>query len=168
MKKKLTLLLFVLLVSFSIKAAYFQNLPYSVTQPNGELIKCFVSGDEFYNWIHDAEGFTIIQSSNGYYYYAEQDGDLVKPSSYLVNSVNPSLVGINKWVKVSLAEYSRRKEVYFSFEKDPANGPSKAPHSGTLNNLVVYIRFSDDTEFTTTRQTYDDKFNPTTGNTLKA
>ena len=46
--------------------------------------------------------------------------------------------------------------------------PEMAAKSGELNNLVVYIRFADDTEFTTTRQTYDNKFNPETGYTLKS
>ncbi len=45
---------------------------------------------------------------------------------------------------------------------------TKAPHSGTLNNLVIYIRFNGENEITTTRQVYDNKLNPETGNTLKA
>ncbi|MCX6268591.1 MAG: M6 family metalloprotease domain-containing protein [Bacteroidetes bacterium] len=44
----------------------------------------------------------------------------------------------------------------------------RAPHSGILNNLVVYIRFNDDTEFTLTRQAYDNQFNPVTGTSLNS
>jgi M6 family metalloprotease-like protein len=48
------------------------------------------------------------------------------------------------------------------------SAPEMAAKTGELNNLVVYIRFADDTEFTTSRQVYDDKFNPESGYTLKS
>jgi M6 family metalloprotease-like protein len=170
MKKKVLIIL-VLLVTFSIgRAAYFENLPYTITQPDGKTINCFISGDEFFNWIHDQEGFTIIQFQDGYYYYAEQDGDLIKPSKYLVNSVNPATVGLIKWTKISLKEYQRRKDVMYAYKRGAKGSglPENAPQTGTLNNLVFYIRFADDAEFTTTRQSYDDKFNLTSGVSLKS
>jgi M6 family metalloprotease-like protein len=168
--KKRALLIWTLLfiATLFVKAAYFDFLPYIIKQPDGTTINCFVSGDEFFNWIHDAEGFTIIQAPDGYYYYAEQDGDLVKPSKYLVNSVVPSGKGLNKWIKISVKEYQRRHDAMFQFEKEAKGGPVYAPRTGALNNIVVFIRFSDDTEFTSTRQTFDDKFNPTTGATLRS
>ncbi len=168
MRKRALLLTALLLIFTIVKAAYFEKLPYSITQPNGKTISCFVSGDEFFNWIHDEEGYTIIQAPNGYYYYAEQNGDLLKPSKYLVNSINPANVGLKKWAKISVTAYQKIREEMFSFETAKNGGASKAPHSGTLNNIVVYIRFSDDAEFTTTRQSYDNNFNPTTGVSLKS
>ena len=168
MKKRALLISALLLILITVRAAYFEFLPYTITQPDGKIISCFVSGDEFFNWIHDQEGYTIIQAPDGYYYYAEQDGDLIKPSAYLVNSVNPASVGLSKWTKISKKEYQRRYDVMFSYKKGAKGGPENAPQTGTLNNIAVYIRFSDDTEFSTTRQSYDDKLNPTTGVTLKS
>jgi M6 family metalloprotease-like protein len=166
---KKVLLIFVLIFSYSIvNAAYFKNLPYKITQPNGKTINCFVSGDEFFNWIHDSEGYTIIQASNGYYYYAEQDGDLLKASSYLAGTKTSSHIGLKKWAKISEKEYQRRRKTMFAPEVGRKGGPSKAPHIGNLNNIVVYIRFADNNEFTATRQTFDNKFNLLTGNSLKA
>jgi M6 family metalloprotease-like protein len=167
--KKRTLLISALLFILSLaRADYFERLPYTIKQPDGKTISCFVSGDEFFNWIHDQEGYTIIQAPDGYYYYAEQNGDLIKPSKYLVNSVNPASVGLIKWTKISKKEYQRRYDVMFSYKKGGKSGPDNAPQSGTLNNLVVYIRFSDDGEFITTRQAFDDKLNPATGVALKS
>ena len=167
--KKRTLLISALLFILTLaRADYFERLPYTITQPDGKTISCFVSGDEFFNWIHDQEGYTIIQAPDGYYYYAEQDGDLLKPSKYLVNSVNPASVGLIKWTKISKKEYQRRYDEMFSYKKGGKSGPDNAPQTGTLNNLVVYIRFSDDGEFTTTRQAFDDKLNPATGVALKS
>jgi len=168
MKKRFILLLAFISIFTFVKAAYFERLPISITQPDGKTFECFVSGDEFFNWIHDQEGYTIIQASNGFYYYAEKNGDLLIPGRYLVNSVHPASVGISKWTKISKAEYRKRRNAMFKYETKTNNEAIRAPHTGTLNNLVVYIRFSDDAEFTTTRQTYDNKFNPTTGVSLKS
>ncbi|MFZ4402284.1 MAG: M6 family metalloprotease domain-containing protein, partial [Bacteroidales bacterium] len=170
MIKRLLLIVTILLLIINVRAAYFEKLPYIIKQPDGKTINCFVSGDEFFNWIHDEQGYTIIQAPNGYYYYAVFDGEILKPSRYIVNSVNPARVGLKKWAKISKAEYQRKYDAMFAykFESNKNTGPNKAPHSGIMNNIVVYIRFSDDTEFTTTRQVYEDKFNPSTGVSLKS
>ncbi|MFH1121207.1 MAG: M6 family metalloprotease domain-containing protein [Bacteroidota bacterium] len=153
-----------LLLTTATRAAWVQNHPYQVTQPDGTIINCLVSGDEYFNWLHDVQGFSIIQAPDGYYCYGIKDKDLVVPSIYRVNEVDPASVGLTPWAKISKREYQRRKE---DFNKE--NSPStRAPHLGIMNNLVVYIKFSGDTEFTTTRQTYDDLFNLPSGNSLKS
>jgi len=96
MKRGILLFSALLLIFTIVRADYFKKLPYTITQPDGKTINCFETGDEFFNWIHDEEGYTIIQAPNGYYYYAEQDGDLIKPSKYLVNNINPARVGLIK------------------------------------------------------------------------
>jgi hypothetical protein len=160
------LLLLLLLSAFVFtpftKAAFVTNHPYQVTQPDGAVINCFVSGDEYFNWLHDADGYTIIQASDGYYYYGIRQNDLVIPSQYKVNQVDPRSLNLQKWVKVSREEYQRRKNFYTSNNDNSTS--VNAPHLGNMNNISIYIKFSDDTEFTTTRQTYDDLFNLPTGN----
>jgi hypothetical protein len=113
MKKVFLLILLtaILFVPFT-KASYVTNQPYQVTQPDGIIINCFVSGDEYFNWLHDAEGYTIIQAADGFYYYGIRQGDLVVPSQYKVNQVNPTTAGLRKWVKVSNQEYQYRKSLY--------------------------------------------------------
>jgi len=165
MKSK-TLLLFVVMVLNGLlsEAAYFRFLPYTVKQPDGIVINCFVSGDEYFNWLHDQDGYTIIQGDDGYFYYAKTSGDKVVPTTWLAGKTNPSRVGLTKWAKIPLSEYNQRK-AFYSANTDQS---VRAPHTGILNNMVVYIRFNDDTEFTTTRQVYDNKFNLTTGTSLKS
>ena len=140
------------------------NQPYQIIQPDGIVIECLLSGDEFFNWLHDEAGYTIIQAEDGFYYYALNDKGELKPSIHKVGLADPALLGLTTNARISKQEYQRRKS-YMQLEDERA---SRAPHQGTLNNLVVYIKFADDTEFTVTRQTYDNKFNPTTGNTLKS
>jgi len=165
--KKVTILLFAAILLFAgyTRANYVQNQPYQIIQPDGTVIDCFVSGDEYFNWIHDANGYTIIQAPDGFYYYGITDKGIVVPSLFKVNSVDAELAGLPKWARISKDEYAKRKSY---FEKETGSNSTRAPHLGTMNNIVVYIKFSDDTEFTTTRQTYDDIFNLTPGTSLKS
>jgi M6 family metalloprotease-like protein len=166
MKTRLLLLLIALVMTqTNLKAAYFNNLPYTIHQPDNETINCFVSGDEFYNWIHDQEGYTIIQAPDGYYYYGYADDQTIKPSKYKVNKANPVEVGLVKWAKIPESAYKSRR---IAFEEAAGGNPARAASTGALNNIVVYIRFSDDTEFTNTRQFFDDKFNLVSGTSLKS
>ena len=41
-------------MSFDVNAAPLENIPHTINQPNGETVECFVSGDEHFNYMHDA------------------------------------------------------------------------------------------------------------------
>ncbi len=158
----------IILILSATEAAWFDYLPHKIKQPDGEIIDCFVSGDEFFNWIHDKDGYTIIQAGDGYFYYAVRERDILVPSEYRVNSVDPAKAGLRKWEKISEDEYRQRYDEMFSYKLDTKDEPENAPLTGTLNNIVIYIRFQDDTEFTTTRQVFDEKFNPAAGVSVKS
>lgn len=67
--KKLSTFLFGILIIFSLQlqAAYLENIPKTITHPDGKVIQCFASGDEFHNWLHDKDNYTIIQSQKDGY-----------------------------------------------------------------------------------------------------
>lgn len=123
-----------------------------------------MSGDEYFNWLHDLNGYTIIQGSDGYFYWGITSGEGVVPTTFRADNTDPVQLGLAKWAKISLAKYNDRRAFYTANTDQSV----KAPHTGTMNNLVVYIRFNDDAEFTTTRQVYDNKFNFPTGKSLKS
>ena len=157
------------IVSSKVFSAPIDFMPVSIHQPDGAIINCFASGDEFFNWLHDNEGYTIIQADNGWYYYGQTVNDRVVPTQYIVGLSDPGNLNLTKWAKISAAEYKKRYDAMWAeVESMKAGDPIRAPQSGTMNNIVVYIRFADDTEFTTTRQVYDDKFNALTGSSMKS
>jgi hypothetical protein len=41
--------LFLLFSNTNLDAAYLQNVPQTITQPDGTTLECFATGDEFYN-----------------------------------------------------------------------------------------------------------------------
>ena len=142
----------------NVYAAYLKDIPTTVVQPNGDLLHCYASGDEFFNYLHDKNGFTIIQNDKGYYMYAIHDGDNIVPSQFVAGSVDPSAKGLQPYVLISNKEYQARRAAWFDFE-DISRAKTPNRNHGTLNNLVVFIRFSDETDITTPFSTVDNMFN---------
>ena len=136
-------------------SAKLENMEVILFQPDGDLIECFASGDEYYNWIHDNDGYTIIQSPiDGYYYYAIIENNQIVPSAHLVNSINPLSISLTKGVKINASQYYERKDNYWEDVE-----MRDAPSIGTLNNINIFIRFFDEVEFPETRTFYDIPFN---------
>ena len=142
-------------------AAPLKNVEVRLTQPDGQVIHCFASGDEFYNYLHDANGFTIVQGEGGYYYYATRDADSkVIPSAFVVNSVDPASVGLQPYVKISEEEYyARRQEREKHIQRPQMRKKDRELNHGLYNNLVVFIRFAGDTYHTNNFSTVEAMFN---------
>ena len=145
-----------------LDGAPLRNVPVTITQPDGVVIHCFASGDEFYNWLHDENGYTFIQdATTGYYTYAIIISEKLVPSEHIVGRVDPASLGLAREANV----YPR--DIVRKFSRARVGSPLNpefivsAPHAGTLNNLVVFIRFSDDSEFTETTYIFDHLFNTT-------
>jgi M6 family metalloprotease-like protein len=162
------LLLFMAFFSLNLSAAYLTDVPQTITQPNGKEIQCFATGDEFYNWLHDEEGFTIIQNQkDGYYYYAIRQGENLVPSAFMVGNTNPAKVGLVPNINISA---EKRRQIRQDFlkneipERPQIDGYRKsgpANEFNTLNNIVVYVRFSDQPEYIKDTTYYWNMFNNT-------
>ena len=145
-------------------AAYLRNMPTTLYQPDGSVLECFVTGDEYYNWAHDENGFTLVQSqSDGFFYYGVMNGDEVVPSEFLAGSIIPSDAGLTPWAIIPQHVYLEKRRKFWE-GIDRIN--RDAPTHGTVNNINVYIRFSDQTEFSTPRSQHDQLFNKPDGPSL--
>jgi hypothetical protein len=68
----------VVLFAVAGEAAYLRNVPQTVAQPDGTVLHLFATGDEYYNWLHDADGYVVVRDSQtGYLVYAVKT-DLVE------------------------------------------------------------------------------------------
>ncbi len=162
-------LLFILFLHFDSFASYLVNVPQTLTQPDGKIIHCFATGDEFYNWLHDENQFTIIQSNDGYYYYAalNEKGNLI-PTTYKVGSIKPETVGLVPGINISNERKEEIRMAFYYKSNSYANlsiskNRPKSANNGTLNNIVIFIRFSDDAEFSTDSTVYYNLFNNVSG-----
>ena len=152
----------VILIS-TLMSNQFNNMPIELVQPNGEVINCFISGDEFYQRLHDENNYTIVQNSkDGYYYYAFKDNKIIKATSFKALSINPDDENIIPNIKISQSEYLDRRNRYFRDVE-----VRDAPSVGTINNLNVFIRFADEEEFSNPRNIYDGPFNNPEGPSMQ-
>lgn len=161
---------FILLLLLSISlcaptfAAYIDKMPIQLKQPNGKVFACFTSGDEFYNWVHDKDGYTIVQNQlTGYYCYAILAGEDLIASKYIVGVTDPKLTDLKPNVKMSSAKIlAIRNSVLLNTPTiPPIMSSSVLKSSQPFNNIVVYIRFADQTEFPANQATYTPMFNNT-------
>ncbi|HOH79617.1 MAG TPA: M6 family metalloprotease domain-containing protein [Candidatus Cloacimonadota bacterium] len=139
-----------------LSAAPFENLPTAVTQPDGSELQLLASGDEYANRLHDASGYTVIQSPvDGYYYFASVVNGEPAPSAWRVGLHDPASLGLRTGINISPDAYRAK----VSFMNSHARSGHRGPNTGTVNNINVFIRFSDQDEFADSRAVYDAKFN---------
>lgn len=153
-------LLFIL--SAPVFGAFLHDYPSSIRQPDGTVLNVLLSGDEYYNWVTDTDGFVIMRDpDSGYCVYAARNGEKIVPTKSYVGRENPRLRGIAPRTLPSESFMrSQRARRPMPARRD---GPQNGSNSGTLNNIVIYIRFSDETEYTTPSATYDAMFNGAAG-----
>ena len=165
------IILLLIAAFFISNAAYLRNVPQTITQPDGTIIHCFASGDEHYNWLHDKDGYTILADpKTGYYVYAEKiNGELVS-SKKIVGTVDPNTLGIDKWMTIAPEKiYEKAKQFHQAAQKPGKKDKSETIQvSGTINNIVIFIRFNGESEFTDPVSTYTNMFNSTGSASMKS
>lgn len=151
MKRISLLILLNILISIAGFGAFLKYVPQAITQPNGVTINCYASGDEFYHWVHDTQGYTIVfnQQNETYYYAIEKNGEIVA-SEHEVGLTDPTQLGLKPWLKISSQEYKNRVDsmmLLSGVRLKSANTTLKATeerfHEGIINNLVIFIKFKD-------------------------
>ena len=145
--------LIVLLLSQILLSAPIFN--QKVREHNGNTI--FQSGDEFFNYIHDKDGYPLYFKDGNYYYY-----DLGQKTDLELGDADPSSYGLLPEPPISREGYTSLRENSF-YHTDSSKG---APHQGRVNAITIFIKFADQTEFTNPRSYYDTMFNDDSGNSI--
>ena len=159
MKRVVCSLLVLAALALPAWAVYLENVPTTLTQPDGKTVNCLIDGDEFFHRVHDAAGYTIIPDpASGWYVYAVRRGDELAPTSLIAGQDDPARLGLEKGAMPAPSKLRELRNAlpYMS------NKGVKTPSTGTFNNLVVFIRFKDQTEFSYPVAHFDTLFNDTT------
>ncbi|MDB6137214.1 MAG: hypothetical protein JWO94_286, partial [Verrucomicrobiaceae bacterium] len=146
-----------------------------VHQPDGTAFKLFIRGNAHFNWYEDMQGYTVVQS-NGTFFYAKLDanGKLVA-SPLLAGESKPADAGLVPYIlptdEIRLANANHQEAVHnttLSNMKLAGLAPG-TPALGTVKNLVVLCRFSDQTAASGRLQAeYNTIFNATGGDPVLA
>ncbi len=134
-------------------AAPLQNVPTLLVQPDGTEVAAFSSGDEAFNYLHDAAGSLIVQDSQGWYVYAvDRDGRPV-PSGKRVGAEQekaPRTLSLYYEEKAMTAEEAA-PAASSQTAKAPAGTAARIGWGSkverTVCNLVVFLRFQGEEEY---------------------
>jgi len=171
---KFLLFLVAFLLVSNVQASYLKNIPQRLVQPNGKVLQMYATGDEYYHWLHNEDGYTIVQNpQTGYFCYAILKGEELTASTFIVGEISPASVGLTPRINISGKKMEKIREKFLGMEKaymisktGKFKGPQKVSTIGTINNIVIYIRFAAESEFTDSQSTYTEMFNSSTTGTL--
>lgn len=143
-----------------VHGALLRNVPVTLKQPDGTVIECLASGDEFHNWLHDEDGYTIVQDPDtGYYVYALEGDEDVVPSPYRVGEEDPRALNLKKNVNIAPGRLQDKVLVQRQLLGQAAPAYDVmivgTPQLGTINNIVIFIRFASDPNFWQDISTYE-------------
>jgi immune inhibitor A len=127
-----------------------------VRQADGSVVRIFLKGDEFSKRNEDAGGYTVLKTSpSSDWFYAEKNADgSLKAGPLRVGAGDPDKLGVGRHLRDTSAV--RRAAAAAGLSRAPA---AKAPIlTGTMKNLVILARFSDQTT-TYSRAEFDSLFN---------
>lgn len=147
-----------------VHGALLRNVPVTLKQPDGTVIECLASGDEFHNWLHDEDGYTIVQDPDtGYYVYALEGDEDIVPSPYRVGEEDPRALNLKKNVNIAPGRLQDKVLVQRQLLGQAAPAYDVmivgTPQLGTINNIVIFIRFASDPNFWQDISTYEGMFN---------
>lgn len=149
--KRVFILMALMLITSLVAAAPVKNMPVKRLQPNGDTLNCFVSGDEFFHRMHDAQDYTIVLDvETGAYVYATLHDGLLVPTNYIPGRDNPASHGLTPGLMPDAKELKRLHAEWDVPEHLRPAAPKSSTSIGTLNNIVVFVRFSDESSCTST------------------
>jgi M6 family metalloprotease-like protein len=92
--------------------------PAEITQPDGTKLTIVLRGDEFFNWVEDINGFTLLQNSAGFLTYAKEQPDgTLAPSENIAGITNPTGLGLTKHLRSRRALYAAAQQ-RTAFDRD--------------------------------------------------
>lgn len=142
------IVLVALLVAVAGEAAYLRNVPQTVAQPDGTVLHLFATGDEYYNWLHDADGYVVVRDpQTGYLVYAVKVDGRLQPSAFWVGEADPAALGLEKGLKPDPQYLPAPEELFPAGRRHlqaRAQALTNAPQFSHINNIVIFIRFADD------------------------
>jgi len=154
------ILFFLILFTIGLSAAWIENVPNQLEQPDGTIIDVWYTGDEFHNWAHDENKYSIVQDEQtGYWCWAKSMNGHLVSTSFPTHLYNPESLGLIPGENISKEVYLQKRQA-MDLDNNSRND-IRTPSVGVVQNLVVYIRFSNDYEFSRTVAYYDDMFNNT-------
>ncbi|HQT94646.1 MAG: hypothetical protein B7Z68_01175 [Acidobacteria bacterium 21-70-11] len=138
----------VALAAVAALAAPLRNVPQTLTQPDGTVVHLFATGDEYYNRLHDANGFTVVRDPDtGYLVYAMKIDGRLQPTGFVAGKDDPAAAGLTPDLMPdprTLPSPDQEFPITQHHARVRTMGLANAPAFSAVNNLVVFISFADE------------------------
>ena len=153
MKRITVLMMTVLLGAVSLWACPAYSKPVDVFQPDGTTVTLLMRGDEFQSFITTTDGYTVIKGADGFYRYAEKDGDRLKASAFVAHNAAERtaaelsfLSQSKKMIRAKMSEAGRRlkemaSKMYSAAYQDIPGSLRRAMTPGTMHKRIDYNHF---------------------------
>ncbi len=149
-------------------AAPLSGVWQNVMQPDGKEITLYFYGDEVYSYMCDEDGNVVVQNDEGYYVYANLTDGVITATDYVCG--NSGHGGTGGAVTSFLAAEDIPGEIIENayrnsrFSNDSASLASmdyadKSFNGMEINNIVVFINFSDTSYTKKQKSYYENLFN---------
>lgn len=156
--RKLILLFLGLVIAATTYAIPADSTPRTLKLKDGRMLTISLQGDEYLSWAKTIDGYTLLQTDNGEWMYAQVDteGNLVASNcaaadpSYRTSDDKLKLAKISKDLGFSKSQLNKANQ------QKSANVSTKAsfPLSGSPKLLVILVDFND-RPFTTSHSYWD-------------
>ena len=143
---KMFFVIFLLTIFFALYADWTNNHPLVLVQPDGTELHVLVSGDEFHNWAHNENLFTMVQDDQtGFWCWAKEEQGNVVSSGFPVHLYSPESLGLQPSINISESQYQDKR---LARDSDfSLRNTRQTPSTGNALNLVVFIKFLGDPGF---------------------
>src|SRR6266550_811461 len=84
--------------------------PVELTQPDGSKITLRLRGDEWFNWLEDLQGYTVVIEQGKYVYATLNTQGLLAPTGLAVGQADPGTAGLTKGLLPSSQIRSQLRE----------------------------------------------------------
>ena len=110
------------------------------------MLSLLVTGDEYYNRLHDAHDFTVVRDPDtGVLVYAIKVDGRLRPTAFVVGRDDPAAAGLQQGMMPDPRTLPAPDELYPIAKRHAqvrAMGLANAPAFTAINNVVIFIRFA--------------------------
>lgn len=144
------------------QASYLRNYPITYTQPTGEKLTIYLTGDEYFRYAHTANGTIVDADSSGMLRYAKLSASgkieantikVTKSNKKTYRGLKASAVNPRKNL-VSSDLLEQNEKMYGEQPASQSTGAERSKLSAnlsltksSLSDIVIYVRFEGESEF---------------------
>lgn len=126
-------------VAYAMTASPF---PFDVTQPDGTTVTLYIRGNEYFHWLEDVNGYTVVRQVDTFLYAKLDSNQQLAPTQWMVGKVDPKAAGLTKRLLPPPGVIQQNVAAVEGAQGDSMGGVAASP-AGSRKNVVILMRWAD-------------------------